>query len=73
MRTSVAAFLFARKSVHAPFAKAEATQLIPVIPDMKLRLPAEHPAATFMPLTRLVVAAAINLQFFRLACHSCVA
>ena len=61
MRTSVAAFLFTSKSVHAPFAKAEATQLIPVIPDMKFRLPAAHPAATFVPSTQLVVAAAINL------------
>ena len=61
MRASVAAFLFASKSVHAPLAKAEVTQLMPVIPDMKLSVPAVHPAATFMPSTQLVDAAAINL------------
>ena len=62
MRASVAAFLFASKSVHAPLAKAEVTQLMPVIPDMKLSVPAVHPAATFMPSTQLVDAAAINLM-----------
>ena len=49
------------KFVHAPAAKAEVTQLMPVIPDMKLSVPAVHPAGTFMPSTQFVDAAAINL------------
>mmetsp|Transcript_19115 Transcript_19115/g.52021 ORF Transcript_19115/g.52021 Transcript_19115/m.52021 type:complete len:263 (+) Transcript_19115:151-939(+) len=51
---------FWRRSVQAPFARAEATLPACVTADTKLRLPSAHPAFKSLSCTHVVVAAAMN-------------